>query len=88
MGRREETSSKWKGDRKHLQNGKAIGEIFKMERRYEKSSKWKGDRRNLQNGKAIGDIFTMQRHCSNIFPLLLLRELCNLVKTNLKMERQ
>jgi hypothetical protein len=53
MGRREETSSKWKGDRKHLQNGKAIGEIFKMERRYEKSSKWKGDRRNLQNGKAI-----------------------------------
>jgi hypothetical protein len=79
MGRREETSSKWKGDRRNLQNGKAIGEIFKMERRQEKSSKWKGE---------IEDIFTMQRHCSNIFPLVLLRELCNLVKTNLNMEWQ
>jgi hypothetical protein len=41
------------GERRNFQNGKAIGEIFKMERRYEKSSKWKGDRRNLQNGKVI-----------------------------------
>jgi hypothetical protein len=28
-----EKSSKWEGDRRHLQNGKAIDEIFKMERR-------------------------------------------------------
>jgi hypothetical protein len=46
---------------RNLLNGKAIGEIFKMERRYEKSSKWKGDRRNLQDGKAIGEIFKMER---------------------------
>jgi hypothetical protein len=32
MGRREEKFSKWKGDRRNLQIGKAIGEIFKMER--------------------------------------------------------
>jgi hypothetical protein len=37
----------------NFQNGKAIGEIFKMGRREEKFSKWEGDRRNLQNGKAI-----------------------------------
>jgi hypothetical protein len=33
MERRYEKSSKWKGDRRNLQDGKAIGEIFKMERR-------------------------------------------------------
>jgi hypothetical protein len=33
MGRREEKSSKWEGERRHLQNGNAIGEIFKMGRR-------------------------------------------------------
>jgi hypothetical protein len=33
MGRREEKFSKWEGERRHLQNGKAIGNIFKMERR-------------------------------------------------------
>jgi hypothetical protein len=33
MGRREEKSSKWEGERRHLQNGKAIGKVFKMETR-------------------------------------------------------
>jgi hypothetical protein len=37
-------SSKWKGDRRNLQDGKATGEIFKMERR---------DRRYLHNAKAL-----------------------------------
>ena len=44
MGRRQEKSSKWKGDRRNLQDGKATGEIFKMERR---------DRRYLHNAKAL-----------------------------------
>jgi hypothetical protein len=33
MERLKEKSSKWEGDRRILQNGKAIDEIFKMERR-------------------------------------------------------
>jgi hypothetical protein len=45
-----EKSSKWKGDVRNLQNGKAIGENVTMGRREEKSSKWEGERRHLQNG--------------------------------------
>jgi hypothetical protein len=33
LGYLTQTRPKWKGDRRNLQNGKAIGEIFKMRRR-------------------------------------------------------